>query len=294
VSDGGHAGLVSVGIPTYNRPSLLERAVRSVLAQDHSELELIVSDDASPDPEVAAVLERLAAEDPRVRVTRQPRNLGHARNYQWVLDAANGAYFMWLSDDDWLDPSYISRCLSALLSDSGLALVCGQALYARGDGASGPPERVISLDSRSAARRVIGHFARVGRNGALFGIARTDDVRALGFEAGFAGDWMLVAGLAARGRVHTLTDVHVHRSVEGIGSAAPARFAASLGMGGLAARAPHLVFAARLWRRIASGGRGFESIRPAARVLAATVSAALVIGRFSVLMSAVSLWRSRR
>jgi glycosyltransferase involved in cell wall biosynthesis len=41
--------LVSIGIPTYNRVESLDRALRSALAQDHPELEVVVSDDASTD-----------------------------------------------------------------------------------------------------------------------------------------------------------------------------------------------------------------------------------------------------
>jgi glycosyltransferase involved in cell wall biosynthesis len=41
--------LVTVGIPTYNRPSELERAARSVLMQDHERLEVIISDNGSAD-----------------------------------------------------------------------------------------------------------------------------------------------------------------------------------------------------------------------------------------------------
>src|SRR5450755_1365208 len=115
--------LVTIGIPAYNRPADLERAVRSALAQDYSPIELLISDDASPDPEVARLGARLAEGDSRVRFVRQACNAGHAVNYQWLLKAARGAYFMWLSDDDWIDPSYVTHCLAALQADPATVLV---------------------------------------------------------------------------------------------------------------------------------------------------------------------------
>ena len=68
------AHLLSVVLPTHNRPERLERAARSVLAQEGAELELLIVDDASSDrtPEVTESL----ADDPRVRLLCNPESLG--------------------------------------------------------------------------------------------------------------------------------------------------------------------------------------------------------------------------
>jgi glycosyltransferase involved in cell wall biosynthesis len=210
--------VVSVGIPAYNRPDGLERAVRSVLDQTFQDLEVIVSDDASPDDEVARVGERLAAADPRVRFIRQQRNLGHDRNYQHVLELAEGSYFMWLSDDDRLDSAYVAHCLAVLERDPSVAIAWGGARYYR-DGAHVVDERPMDLQARRPGLRVIGYFARVNVNGPLFGLMRRSELLAAGgFPEVPAGDWLLVARMAARGRVLTLRDVHIHRSMTGLGS----------------------------------------------------------------------------
>jgi glycosyltransferase involved in cell wall biosynthesis len=59
--------LVSVILPTYNRASLLGRAIRSVLAQTYTNLELIVVDDCSPDATRDVVR---SFDDPRLRYLR--------------------------------------------------------------------------------------------------------------------------------------------------------------------------------------------------------------------------------
>ena len=269
---------VSVGIPAYNRPHELERAVRSALAQDHDDLEVVISDDASPDRAVERVGERLAADDPRVRFIRQPRNLGHAGNYRWVLGTARGEYFMWLSDDDWIDPGYVSSCLSTLRREPGYRLVGGLARYYRG-GEHVIDERPMDLDSARPGARVARYFARVNMNGPLFGLARRTDMLAVSFPDVVGGDWMVVAALAARGRVRTLRDVHVHRSMSGLG-AEPRKLAESFGLRGLAARQHHVLVAAQLWPAIARRDPAYAALSAAARLTTATIAAFLVVVRF--------------
>jgi glycosyltransferase involved in cell wall biosynthesis len=259
--------LVSVGIPAYDRPRSMERAVRSVLAQTHADLEVVLSDDASGDAEVALVGRRLAEEDARVRYVRQPANLGHDLNYQRVLELAEGRYFMWLSDDDWLDAGYVERCLAALEADPGLAIAWGTARYYR-DGEHVIDERPMDLGSRRPGLRVVSYFARVSVNGPLFGLMRRLElVAAGGFPDVPGGDWLLVARMAARGRVLTLRDVHLHRSATGLGSRKE-ELARAFGLAGAWARHHHLWVARNLFREL-----------PVSRP-AAALSALLVVLRF--------------
>jgi hypothetical protein len=272
--------LVTIGIPAYNRPDGLERATRSALAQDHSELEVLLSDDASTDRAVEEVASGLASGDPRVRLVRQPRNLGHAGNYQWLLEAARGEYFMWLADDDWIDPGYVGSCVAALRGNPGTLLVCGLARYYR-DGEYLFDERAIDLTADRAGVRLVRYFARVSLNGALFGVARREDLLPVGFPGVVGGDWMLIAALAARGRIRTLAQVHVHRSVSGLGSE-PTRLAHSFGMRGRAADRHHAIVAARMWREIAFGAVAPEGTSAVARLSVGSVVAALIVARFTL------------
>src|SRR5689334_19803991 len=73
---------VTVAIPTFDRPALLREALESVLRQDLKEFEVLVVDDASP-CDVAAVVESFG--DPRLRLIRQPRNVGMLRNWRTAL-----------------------------------------------------------------------------------------------------------------------------------------------------------------------------------------------------------------
>jgi glycosyltransferase involved in cell wall biosynthesis len=92
--------LVSAVIPTYNRPQLVQRAVRSALAQDYAELEVIVVVDG-PDIETEKVLEDIL--DTRLRVIVLPRPVGAAEARNLGVAAARGDWIAFLDDDDeWL------------------------------------------------------------------------------------------------------------------------------------------------------------------------------------------------
>ena len=97
---------ITVVIPTYNRHVLLQRAVRSVLAQEHEDFELVVVDDASPDV-TQDVVESIR--DSRVRYLRREKNgsAGAARNTG--VKAARGEWICFLDDDDEYLPDYLRR-----------------------------------------------------------------------------------------------------------------------------------------------------------------------------------------
>jgi glycosyltransferase involved in cell wall biosynthesis len=99
-------GVVTVGIPTHNRSDLLERALRSVLAQTYKNLEIIVSDDASSDDTPRQMSEFT---DPRIVYLRSEENTGIARNTNKCLEHATGELLLMLNDDDELEPSAIER-----------------------------------------------------------------------------------------------------------------------------------------------------------------------------------------
>jgi glycosyltransferase involved in cell wall biosynthesis len=113
---------VSVVMPAYNAASTVESAMRSVLAQTFGALELIVIEDGSSDG-TAAVVERVAGEDERVRVLRNERNLGLIRSIQRGLEAARGEYVARMDADDLCAPERIERQVAFLEAHPGIAVV---------------------------------------------------------------------------------------------------------------------------------------------------------------------------
>ena len=93
--------LLSVVMPTHNRPRQLERAAWSLLDQTGSELELVIVDDASSDGTLE-VAERLAT-DPRVRVVHNSESMGPGGSRNRGMEEARGDLLGFCDDDDaWL------------------------------------------------------------------------------------------------------------------------------------------------------------------------------------------------
>ncbi|MEB3330944.1 MAG: glycosyltransferase family A protein [Synechococcaceae cyanobacterium] len=118
-------GLVTVAIPAYNRPQGLERLLQQVRRQSYRQLDILVSDNCSPNPEVAAVARRHGAEDPRLRLVRQRRNLGYSGNHAYLLRHGRGEFFAWLHDDDEFPEDYIERCVVYLRQQPEVVLASG-------------------------------------------------------------------------------------------------------------------------------------------------------------------------
>jgi glycosyltransferase involved in cell wall biosynthesis len=125
--------LVSIGLPVYNGEQFLVDTVRSVLEQDYGHLELVISDNASNDS-TEEICREFVRSDPRVRYYRQPENIGLLNNFTCVQELASGTYFKWIGDDDWLAPTYVSRCMEVLAGDVAQVLVTTQQAYLGSDG----------------------------------------------------------------------------------------------------------------------------------------------------------------
>lgn len=100
----------SVLVPAYNSGATLPRAVRSALAQDMRDLELIVINDGSSD-NTQRVAEELAATDPRVRVIALPRNRGKPFAMNTAIAEARGRWIAVLDADDWYEPDRLSTLI---------------------------------------------------------------------------------------------------------------------------------------------------------------------------------------
>jgi len=125
--------LVSVVIPTHNREHSIARAVRSVMGQTYTDLEIVVVDDASTDGTMH-LLESLAARDSRLRFVRLPVRSGaqHARNVG--IEAACGGYVAFLDSDNEWDGDKLERQMDLLLARPADDLVayCGMRRVASG------------------------------------------------------------------------------------------------------------------------------------------------------------------
>lgn len=122
--------LVSVVIPTYNRAGLIGETIESVLAQEFSNLELIVVSDGSTD-NTEEVVRSYA--DPRVRFIKQDNSGGPARPRNTGVACANGKYIAFCDDDDlWMTQKLQKQV--ALMEKNPDAALCFTRGVTFGDG----------------------------------------------------------------------------------------------------------------------------------------------------------------
>lgn len=254
--------LVSIGIPTYNRASLLRRAIDSALNQDYGNVEVIVSDNASTD-ETEEVCR--GYQDRRFKYIRQTVNLGPTRNFSEAFVHASGQFFMWLGDDDWIDASYVASCMKEMIADRSVSLVSGLPRYYR-NGKWVHDGKRFSLMQNAWWQRVVCYYAQVADNGMFYGLMRTDQLRRVGLTNALGGDWHLIANIAAMGKTKVIPETAVHRELGGATSSYRT-ITASLGIPAIHATFPMLSIAASAFRDIARSGDGYRSHPLPARML---------------------------
>lgn len=122
-------GLVSIGVPCFNRAHGLDAALQCLTSQSYGELEIILSDNSSTDPAVEKVITKWKKADQRIRAFRQANNIGPIENFQFVLEKAAGEYFMWAADDDEYSRDLVEKAHRFLAQNKTYAAVSMEAQY---------------------------------------------------------------------------------------------------------------------------------------------------------------------
>ena len=106
---------ISIGIPVYNGEKFIRKCIESVLQQTNRNFELIISDNASTDstPEIC---KEFLNKDDRISFVRQDKNMGQNWNFNFLLEKANGEYFVWVAADTFLLPEFIEKNIAVLES----------------------------------------------------------------------------------------------------------------------------------------------------------------------------------
>jgi glycosyltransferase involved in cell wall biosynthesis len=103
--------LVSILVPTYERPRYLRETLASAVTQSWRNLEIIVHDNASPTDPTALVA---SFADSRIVLCRNDENVGVTRNIALGLTRCRGKYVAILGDDDLWERSFVSTLAGAL------------------------------------------------------------------------------------------------------------------------------------------------------------------------------------
>lgn len=205
---------ITAVIPTYKRPQLLKRAVRSVLNQSYPHFTILISDNASG-PETDVVVQELLRQDARIKLLKHPLNLGITGNFQAACMQVSTEYVCFLPDDDFYAPHFFEEALEAFSRYPDIA-------FAGGGGA-------LFIDSAHNVRRQIsskkdwfpatGYYAPptawlahlrslsgIQLPPVLFKTTRVKEVGGFDKRLNFCIDTDLIAKCVARFPVYLITD----------------------------------------------------------------------------------------
>jgi glycosyltransferase EpsE len=116
------APVISVAMGVYNVECTLVEAVNSIKKQSFTNFELILCDDGSTDSTLS-LCRRLAAEDSRIRVLANERNLGLNYTLNRCLAEARGEFYARMDGDDTCSPERFDKLLAALENNPDIAVV---------------------------------------------------------------------------------------------------------------------------------------------------------------------------
>jgi hypothetical protein len=198
---------VTVGMPVFNAAKWLAHAIESMLGQTFRDLELLISDNASTDGSFE-IAQTYARKDARVRLFRNPVNVGVDNNYSLLVGYARGAYFKWASSNDLCDRTFLAKTVGVLDARADVALC-----YARTKLFVDAPESgneydvgVQTLDADPLVRfRTV--LERVGLNNAINGLIRMSVLRRTALiRPHYSSDITLLAEIALRGKIVELPE----------------------------------------------------------------------------------------
>ena len=158
--------LITFLLICYRQERYVREAVRSALAQDYHPLEIMLSDDASPDDTYRIITEEVDRYNGpnEVVVNRNPRNMGAVNHMNALMERASGEYIVFANGDDHFLPERTSR-IAAHWRKTGMPVIGSNAYKMTLEGevmelARDPGEEPdLSLD----------YFSKNGVNPCVFG-----------------------------------------------------------------------------------------------------------------------------
>ncbi len=160
-------GLVSVIMPTYNCGRFIAETLDSIKAQTYENWEVIIVDDCSSD-NTKEIVDRYAAEDPRIRYHCLDENSGAAVARTVAMSMADGEYMAFCDSDDLWTPEKLERQL-AFMKENGYAFSC--TAYEQIDEETRPLGKIIKAVKKTDYDRLL-LDCPVGNSSVMYSVAR--------------------------------------------------------------------------------------------------------------------------
>jgi glycosyltransferase involved in cell wall biosynthesis len=207
----GMAPTLSVGLAVRNGIDVVGRCIESIVSQDFTDLELVISDNASDDG-TRELIEEYTRADRRIKSSVNKGDIGSHENMNRVLELSRGELFRWISSDDWLEQGCLSACVRALRAhDDAIGVTTNFTIHTADESTRYEEYRgefPTSPDSARRFERMLWFFqAGDAKYDPIYGVYRRESLmRSHRLRPSEQTDWLLCAELALMGPI-----IHVGR-----------------------------------------------------------------------------------
>ncbi len=209
--------LVSIGVPTYNRPGLLKNCLACLLNQTYPNIEIIVSDNCSPNEAVPSLVAELKKTHANIVYFRHSENIGPSNNFNFVRQKANGKYFMWLADDDIISEQFIEKTVNFLEVNEDYSLASGVPFWMDGEIEKSVLLPILSLENSNKYKRISNYILNVGENSVFYSLMRKKQIDSVWPLPTFPGnDWLLISRMLYLGKAKILHGASVFKNSNGM------------------------------------------------------------------------------
>jgi len=198
--------LVSVGIPTFNRVALLDQAIKCIVNQTYKNLEIIISDNATPGDEVESLVKSYMDKDKRIIFKKHTLNYGGEKNFEYLINKAQGKYFVFAGDDDIRSLDFIEKNLLFLERNIDYVASTSPVRFENRDF-----DKFVmgddSIDEDDSADRVIHFYNRWHANGRFYSLIRRQELQKIYSTNFFFGsDWIVIISLLQLGKFKRISE----------------------------------------------------------------------------------------
>lgn len=195
--------LVSIGVPVCNGEETLEASLHGLIKQSYSNIEIIISDNASDD-RTESICHDFCSRFAFIRYFRFNDRISADKNFILVLQKSVGTYFMWTAADDIRSPNFVCECVSILELNPSCVAATGQDRMVTGSQLI-PTSEWRTFDITGDLETRINKFLNISyySNGLFYSLIRTSIAKEFNFKLlnGFASDWIFIMHLISRGEI---------------------------------------------------------------------------------------------
>lgn len=147
---------VSLVVAIYKSACFLPKLIESIIAQTHTNIEIILVEDGSPD-ESGKICDKYAAQDNRIIVIHQ-KNQGTCMARNNGMKIMTGEYFSIIDGDDWLEPDYVEYLLGLAVSMSA-DMAISDSIFTTRDRQQNEIDSIAQWSSEKAAIELLRNIA---------------------------------------------------------------------------------------------------------------------------------------